>query len=167
MQIENIKGGEMKYSSRRQINFLSRFSIALLIACSISGCSATGKTFVPLEPEANTALIYIYRPDRFLGSGNVWYLRANGAPVTAIRNGGWFAYRSNSGDVTFHSNLRPGVGSLLPGMMDADKEMITIRVEAGKTYFVKFDPDGHYMELVEKSTGESEIQGLKMLEPAE
>jgi len=159
----------MKRSSRRQIKFLFGLSIALLIACTIAGCSATGKTFVPVEPEANTALIYIYRPDRFLGSGNVWYLSANGAEVTAIRNGGWFAYHSTPGDVTFYSDLRPGVGTILHGMMDSDKEMMTISVEAGKTYFVKFDHhmSGPYMELVDKSTGESEIQGLKMLEPAE
>ena len=128
----------MKRNLRRRFNFLFGLSISLLIACTIAGCSATGKIFVPIEHEANTALIYIYRPDRFLGSGNVWHLNANGAKVTEIRNGGWFAYHSKPDDVTFYSNLRPGVGTILPGMMDSDKEMITISVEAGKTYFVKF-----------------------------
>ena len=159
----------MNHSLRRPINIRFGLSIALLIACTIASCSATGKAFVPMELEANKALIYIYRPDRFLGSGNVWHLNANGSKVTAIRNGGWFAYYSEPGDVTFFSNLRPGVGTILPGMIDSDKEMITIGVEAGKTYFVKFDHrmSGPYMELVDKSTGESEIQDLKMLEPAE
>jgi hypothetical protein len=163
------KGEEMKRISRRQIKLLFGLTISLLIVCTLAGCSATGKVFVPVEPEANSALIYIYRPDRFLGSGNVWYLSANGTQVTEIRNGGWFAYHSKPGEVTFFSNLRPGVGTILPGMIDADKEMITLSVEVGKTYFVKFDHrmSGPYMELVDKSTGEPEIQGLKMLEPAE
>lgn len=159
----------MKRNSRRQFEFLFGLSAALLIAFTIAGCSATGKNFVPVGLEANKALIYIYRPDRFLGSGNVWYLSANGAQVTAVRNGGWFAYHSNPGDVTFYSNLRPGVGTVIYGALDSDKKMITIGVEAGKTYFVKFDHrfSGPYMELVDKSTGESEIQGLKMMETAE
>ena len=163
------KRGNMKHNFRRQINFLFGLSTALLIASTLAGCSATGKTFVPVEPQANTALIYIYRPDRFLGCGNVWYLSANGAQVTAIRNGGWFAYHSEPGDVTFYSNLQPGVGTILQGATDSDKEMITISAEAGKTYFVKFDHEmsGPYMKLVDNRTGESEIQGLKLMEPAE
>lgn len=159
----------MERNPRRIIKFLFGLSTALLIACTIAGCSATGINFVPVGLEANKALIYIYRPDRFLGSGNVWYLSANGAQVTAVRNGGWFAYHSKPGDVTFYSNLRPGVGTVLHGMIDSDKEMITIGVEAGKTYFVKFDHrmSGPYMELADTSTGESEIRGLKMMETVE
>ena len=159
----------MQRNARVHIKFLFGLSLALLIACTIAGCGATGKRFVPVEPVADTALIYIYRPSRFLGSGNIWYLKTNGAQVTAVRNGGWFAYHSKPGDVTFYSNLRPGVGTVLYGMLDSDKEMITLSVEAGTTYYVKFDHhmSGPYMELVDKSTGESEIQGLKMMEPIE
>jgi hypothetical protein len=167
--IKIAKGEDMQRNARGQLKFRFGLSLALLIVCTLAGCGATGKIYVPVEPEADTALIYIYRPDRFLGSGNVWYLRTNEAQVTAVRNGGWFAFYSKPGDVTFYSNLRPGVGTLLPGMLDSDKEMITISAEAGQTYFVKFDHhmSGPYMELVDKSTGESEIQGLRMMEPIE
>jgi hypothetical protein len=159
----------MKRDCKHQAKFFFGLSAMLLIVCTITGCSATGKNFVPVEPEANKALIYIYRPDRFLGSGNVWYLSANDAQVTAVRNGGWFAYHSKPGEVTFYSNLRPGVGTILQGSLDSDKEMITIDVETGKTYFVKFDHrmSGPYMELVDNGTGDSEIRGLKMMESIE
>ena len=52
-------------------------SIIILILSTITGCSATGKGFTAMEQVEDKALIYIYRPDRFLGSGNVWYLSDN------------------------------------------------------------------------------------------
>lgn len=141
--------------------------IIILILSTITGCSATGKGFTPMAQVEDKALIYIYRPDRFLGSGNVWYLSDNEKQLTMVNNGGWFAYHKSPGVTTFYSNLRPGVGTILPGMLDSDKEMITFDVEAGKTYYVKFDHhmSGPYMEQVDNKTGENEIQGLKLFDP--
>ncbi|MCG8552258.1 MAG: DUF2846 domain-containing protein [Desulfobacterales bacterium] len=154
----------MKNESSCTNNYL--IALIILALCTIAGCSATGKAFIPIEPTQDKSLIYIYRPDRFLGSGNVWYLSDNEKQLTMVNNGGWFAYHKNPGDVTFYSNLRPGVGTILPGMLDSDKKMITFNVVAGRTYYVKFDHrfSGPYMELVDNNLGEKEIKGLKLFD---
>lgn len=156
----------MKNEHAYKYNHSFTLSVIFLIVCTITGCSATGKSFTPIEQEKDKAVIYIYRPDRFLGSGNVWYLSDNEKQLTMVNNGGWFAYHKNPGTVTFYSNLRPGVGTILPGMLDSDKKMITFDLEAGRTYYVKFDHhmSGPYMELVDNKVGETEIQGLKMFD---
>lgn len=145
----------MKCNWKRQGEYLSCLFVIFVIACMMVGCSATGKTFIPSTPTVDSGIIYIYRTSRFLGSGNVWDLSANGALVTAVINGGWFAYDSKPGSVTFFSKLRPGIGTLVTAPFMSEKEMITINVEVGEVYFVKFDhtSKGPYMELVDKDKG--------------
>ena len=159
----------MKNESVFKDNYTFAFLIIILTLCTISGCSATGKPFMPVKQTEDKALIYIYRPDRFLGSGNVWYLSDNEQQLTMVNNGGWFAYHKNPGNITFYSNLRPGIGTVLPGMLDSDKKMITFDVVAGRTYYVKFDHrmSGPYMELVDSKLGEKEVQGLKLFDRIE
>ncbi len=81
----------------------NNYLIALIILalCTITGCSATGKAFMPIEQTQDKALIYIYRPDRFLGSGNVWYLSDDEKQITMVNNGGWFAYTRIPGILPF------------------------------------------------------------------
>ena len=159
----------MKNESVFKDNYSFALIITILTLCAIPGCSATGKSFIPVEQTEDKALIYIYRPDRFLGSGNVWYLSDNGKQLTMVNNGGWYAYHKNPGNITFYSNLRPGVGAILPGMLDSDKKLIAFDVVAGRTYYVKFDHrmSGPYMELVDNKLGEKEIQGLKLFDRIE
>ncbi len=162
-------GINMKNEHDYKRNHRFTLSIIILLAFTMAGCSATGKSFTPIDQEEDKALIYIYRPDRFLGSGNVWYLSDNEKQLTMVNNGGWFAYCKKPGMITFYSNLRPGVGTILPGMLDSDKKMITFNVEAGRTYYVKFDHrmSGPYMELVGNKIGEIEIQELKLFDRIE
>jgi uncharacterized protein DUF2846 len=167
--ISSCKEINMNCNWKRHGKYISYLFLVLVMVCLMVGCSATGKTFVPSTPTVDSGIIYIYRPSRFLGSGNVWDLRANGTRVTAVQNGGWFAYDSKPGSVTFYSKLRPGLGTLITALFMSEKEMITINVEAGEVYFVKFDhaSKGPYMELVDKDKGKSEIVKLKMNDPLE
>jgi hypothetical protein len=143
--------------------------LVAVIACIVAACGASGKSFVASTPTSGNGLVYVYRTSRFVGSVNVWDLRANGVRVTAVRNGGYFPYDSKPGNVTFSGKLRSNIGTWTVAPFMADREMITINVQPGEVYFVKFDHKGGgaYMELVDKKTGEEEIRDLKMLERLE
>jgi hypothetical protein len=73
--------------------------------------------------------------------------------------------------VTFSTKLRPGFGNFLTAQLESEHEVITINVEPGEVYFLRFTlpagllGPGTAMELVDKSTGETEIRDLKLLEP--
>lgn len=149
----------------RHINLIKTVLIAILLA-TVYGCSAKGKAFLPMEQEPDRALIYIYRPNMFPGSANVWHLRDDEKKLAMVKNGGWFAYYKKAGPVTLYTNLRPGVGTLLGGAIDSDRVMMKLNVEAGKTYYIKFSLHylGPTMSLVDNIVGSDEIKNLKMFD---
>jgi hypothetical protein len=162
----SLKINSWKSSMKGQVGYFSRILLAVIMVCTITACAATGEVFVKSTPTSGNGLIYVYRPWRILGSGNAWYLSVNGVRMTTVTNGGYFPFDLKPDNVTFFAKLRPGIGTLLPALIQPEQEMITINVEPSEVYFVKFDHKitGPYMELVDNNTGETEIQGLKMFD---
>ncbi len=119
------------------------------------------------SPEPDTGIIYLYRVGSMVGGNNVFYLFANDEAITRIGNGGYYPYVSPPGNVTFSTRLRPSAAQRLMAVVVAARkpqDMITIPVEAGEVYYVRFDYYGR-AGLVEREKGEEEIRGLKQFEP--
>lgn len=156
----------MYYSQKSQRVCLFHLLLIVTMACIITGCGATGKAYVASTPTSGHALIYIYRLGRVPGSANAWYLSANGTRITTVTNGGYFAYDAKPGNVTFSAKLRPSILNFLFAIFMPEEEMITVNVEPDNVYFVKFDHkfNGPYMEVVDKSIGETDIHYLYMFD---
>lgn len=156
-------------NNRSETKFVLNILLAAAMTCMIAGCAATGKSFVMSTPTSDKGLIYVYRPPQTMTGGLSWNLSANGVRLTVVKNGGYFPYYAAPGNVTFSAKKRPGLGDLI--VLEAEKELITINVEPGEVYFVRFTfhrgafVAGAVMEIVDKSTGEAEILDLKLLEP--
>lgn len=133
----------------------------LLIGLLVSACSASGPRYRPVAPSSGEAIINVYRPDRFPGSANVYHLVANGQHIAEVSNGGYCVYRAEPGNVSFSTELRPGVGTILPALLMKEQELITVPAEAGETYYVRFDVMGPSMELVPPAEGAAEIADLR------
>ena len=68
----------------------------------ISGCSASGPAFKPVEPiPAGKGVVYIYREPSVFGSAIYGTVSANKRPITKIHNGGYFPDLANPGSVHF------------------------------------------------------------------
>lgn len=137
----------------------------LLLGLFVSGCAASGMPFAKLQPPNDKAVIYIYRPSFIAGSANVWNLSANGSPIADVSNGGYIAYVTDPGNVTFSAKLRPGL-LLITSILIREEELITVYAEAGSSYYIRFNL-GPSMEMIPNEEGEREIAGLHRFDLAD
>lgn len=143
---------------------LCRVLILVAVPCIVASCSATGTSFVYATPSSDHGMIYIYRPGKSFGSGAAQYVNANGVRIGTLYNNGYIPYEARPGSLTLSINIKPNVGTVLFAGAMAPEELITIPVESHEVYFVRFKltSSGSTMELVDNSTGQSEIRDLKM-----
>ncbi len=94
------------------------------------GCSTLGEKFNNAERAPNDkALIYFYRPYSLIG-----YLRSpdvvfRGKKVGALPSGGYLLLKTE-----------PGTAKIYPTFSGAENGEFEISVDAGKVYFVRFEP---------------------------
>jgi hypothetical protein len=123
--------------------------------------------FVPASPPAGQALIYLYRPDKTLGSFHRMDVRAGpiDAPtqVAAVWSGGYFPW-----------HLPPGAVRLAarPWLATDPQSTVTLNVEAGNTYYVKGTVTTGWksphvgLELVDPEKGRSQVRKCRLLPDA-
>ena len=74
----------------------------VLTVVLVTGCSASGPTFKPIDPiPTGKGVVYIYRESGLVVSGVYGTVTANQKPITKIKNGGYYPYISNPGSVHF------------------------------------------------------------------
>jgi hypothetical protein len=165
--------------------FNNSLLVAITIAIVCSGC-ATGQKFAQVPPVVvppDKALIYIYRPTGFFGLTGIgdiatgYNFKGNGFSrehLGYLENGGFFTSIMPPGELTLtgtvkfdtlaaeKSAIRWGVNVM------AEHKLITLNIEAGKTYYLKFwysalnalnEPK---MKLVDSETGLREINKCKL-----
>jgi len=83
----------------------SLFSLVFVIyLVLISGCSATGPVYKKVDtiPEGQ-ALVYIYRPGKFMGGGVVFDVHSGNiedeTEIVELRSGGYFPYFTQPGEL--------------------------------------------------------------------
>jgi hypothetical protein len=156
---------------------LLRVLIVAGMACTLAACAASGKSFVASTPSNDHGLIYVYRSA--FGSANSYYLSANGVRLTTLSYRIYYSYEAKPGNVTLAIKRKAGLnvlgGGLILGVaslaMEKEQELITIPVEPGEVYYVRFQAGSlkgaPSMELVDKNTAESEMRDLHTLESKE
>jgi len=91
----------------------------------LGACSNLGQQFDGLEkPKEDEALIYYYRPNKFLGGGVYYDIRENNQTVTTLYNGGYYPHFTSAGEKNIEASTE-------------STEELCFTAEKGKTYFVR------------------------------
>jgi len=69
------------------------------VCLALTGCGAQGEPFQPLHPAATKAVIYVYRPYKFLSSQMIPVVTC-GHESFELDPGGYYAIREDPGQVT-------------------------------------------------------------------
>lgn len=138
----------------------------------LTGC-ATGPQFSPVvsvTPEK--ALVYLYRSNSFVGGANAYRIWINDMHVTDMGNGEYYPYLADPGELSFKMKMKTNLlnfGAHL--LLEKQKEVLKINVEAGKTYYVKHKWNSSspisnqaLMVLVDEETGSREIKKCRKVE---
>lgn len=130
----------------------------LFLLCSLTACGSLGHKFDGLQtPNENEAIIYYYRPSRFLGCGVYYDIKENGKKVTTLYDGGYYPYRTTAGNKFVSAKTEAA-------------EQISFLVENGKTYFVRGKVHMGIMigrpslKLVPQEKALKEIQNCRIIE---
>lgn len=152
------------------------FLIALGLAVVLNGlgCSAKGPLFTKVMGEPEKTTIYIYRPSRFLMSGQKARTFVDGRRFVDLANGG-YSYVS----------LSPGKHKIeVKGhlMFNIPNQAVELDPEPGTEYYIRFVPEledieflgsmdiyymqqGSLMGLVAPETALPEIEKCRLIEP--
>lgn len=110
---------------KKTIRALLIVSVAALV-----GCAAQGPIFSDTPTNSATARIYVYRPSTIINSAGYPYIHINGVRRNPLYNGGYAEFSVAPGPITVEI-----IGDFLAwGLEDLS---LTIRAEAGKTYFAR------------------------------
>ena len=152
---------------------IMRRNCAVLLALSVlslcAGC-ATGPQFSPsahVGPPPGKALIYLYRMPQLACSACTENIKVNGNYVGNLKNGSYFTYIATPGRLDFTGKLGPGFNTLMTALSVEDK-LMSLNVEAGKTYFIRF---AYYqnifclkMDLIREEAGKAELSNCRLSE---
>lgn len=125
----------------------------------LAGCSVSGPAFKPVESlPADKGVVYIYRQPKGFGGGVFGTVKANQAPLTKIKNGGYYPYIAEPGPV--HFEVKTEATNEADVTVEAGKEKY-LKTSVGMGFFV-----GH-LKLTEVSPeiGKQEIVKCKLLPP--
>lgn len=140
-------------------NLRKSFSIisAILLLLFLSGCAAKGPAFTQIDNlSVDKGLVYIYRVPSIKGAAISYDIHANKNPIFTLKNGGYFPYQTNPGEIEFSASTEA-------------KSAITLDVEAGQTYYIKgslsvgFLMGRPHLSLVSSNVGMKEIQECALL----
>ena len=136
----------------------------LLGLALITGCAATGPTYTAMEtiPEGK-ALVYIYRPQKFMGGGVYFDVHAGNRhahqEIVTLKNGGYFPYITDPGEMELWAKTE-------------STSSVTLDLNAGDTSYVRGSVGvGAFigrpkLTIVDNAVGAAEVRECKLLEPA-
>ena len=153
---------------------LNSFKLVLILCYSVllTGCGAHGPAFSSVElTQSDKALVYIYRQASFVGGANSFKIWVNDNHVTDLKNGGYYAYMADPGELSFKVKKNLDFFDVVFGgwglhyaIWEKQKERLKINVEAGKTYYIKYEADPEsfgfniaMLMLVDEEIGSNEI----------
>lgn len=153
---------------------------ALFFVIALCGCAAglKGPNFQAItDISEDKALIYVYWPDEDLRTE--FAIKANQVRITTLKNGGYFAYETEPGEIKLSANVN--FKMFVTGALEAATAPSTdlnINVEPRLTYYVKCSglapkflslsmTHGQRlgMSLVPEGPGAAQIQYCKLLPP--
>jgi hypothetical protein len=114
---------------------------------------------------ADKALIYLYRPKRYVGSANIYRITVNGKPVADMKAGTRLPYAVPPGRVTLQGRSLPSVLNIGLALGLMEKPNIAFDIAAGKVYFIDVKTGfagGPQFEFVDAHAGLEAVKGLRM-----
>lgn len=109
------------------------FVLACLVLCAtmFAGCAKTPTRgeYVKMDsapvikPAADEGLVYFLRESAFTGGGMSYFIFEDNTKIGVLRSGSYFIHKSKAGKHTYWGETE-------------SKAMVTVNVEAGKTYYV-------------------------------
>lgn len=137
------------------VNAMKLCVTALLSALVLSGCTVGGAAFQKVgEIRQDEAVVYLYRPQAFVGGGVMYDLYANGQKLTTLVHTSYIPYKAPAGNVTFRAITA----------VHRYQATLELKTEPGKTYYVRGGTEriksGHHqptLTLVPNDVGESDI----------
>ncbi|TNF92924.1 MAG: DUF2846 domain-containing protein [Gammaproteobacteria bacterium] len=149
---------------RLNLHGLLSLVIAAFMAI-LSGCSATGPIYQEVDsvPDGK-ALVYIYRPGKFMGGGVVFDVHAGNVEddmaIVELRSGGYYPYFAQPGELQLWAKTE-SMTSLTLDINAGDRRYIKGTVGVG---FLVGRPK---LTEVDEQTGAREIKECVLLTPAE
>ncbi len=143
----------------RQLPFIACIGVFALM----SGCAASGPIFEPAAPAIDDqALIYIYRPGKFMGGGVAFDIHASAGSddveIVTLKSGGYFPYYVSPGELELWGKTE-------------SKSSVTLDVRAGDVQYVRGSVGAGIimgrpkLSVVDAETGAAEIKECKLLQP--
>ena len=99
-------------------------ALALCIGASISTQAAEPAAAAPGAAAEGTATVIFFRPRKFVGAAIGFKVRENGTEMGKLRNGKYFSLK-----------VKPGTHAY--DVHGETKDVLTLEVEAGQTYYVQ------------------------------
>lgn len=136
-------------------NHLKQFVIAILSVFVLSACTIGGAAFQKVGSiKQDEAVVYLYRPQAFVGGGVMYDIYANGQKLTTLVHTSYVPYVAPAGNITFRAQTA----------VHGYQTVLDIKTEPGKIYYVRGGTDrikgGHHLPtltLVSNEVGEAEI----------
>ncbi len=133
-------GAENSSPMRRYISTLVLFTALLML----QGCATTSQ----FKPVANfppdKALIYIYRKQNYIGSGESFKIFANHKPITFLTASGvftdnnYYPYVAAPGEIAFTGKRVTGGEMHLFDFVYSEDKLGELDAKAGQTYYLRF-----------------------------
>lgn len=136
---------------------ITRMAACVVCALLIAGCATLGPIYQKTDqiPDG-VGLVYIYRPNSFVGGGVSYDVRVGNTVITTLYKGGYFPYFAKPGELELWAKTEA-------------KSAVTLDVRAGKIYYVKgtvgvgFIVGRPHLMVVPESVGETEIAECKLI----
>ena len=136
-----------------------KIAILGFLACAVflGSCASVQRQGAPAtgdRPKAAKGLIIFYREKKFAGWGVGYNVRDGENRIGGLPNGSYFVYDATPGPHTFSAATE-------------SKAERTIKVESGKTYYIRGEIEmglvvgRPYLTIVDPQEGASAVKGLK------
>lgn len=104
---------------------MKRALFTMLFVVSLTACGSLGHKFDgKISPNKDEAVVYFYRPSKFIGGGVYYDVKENNQIITTLYNGGYYPHKTSQGTKYYTAKTE---GS----------DEISFPVEKGKIYFVR------------------------------
>lgn len=131
------------------------FLLCILALCS---CANLGEKFSPQQPNSDEAIVYFYRPWKYVGGATSPDIQENGSKIITMYNGGYYPHHTTTGSHTYT------VESL------ENTDSVTLDIHSGKEYYVSSGVNwgmisGRYniKFVTDRNRALSEIQECKLI----
>ena len=119
---------------------------------------------------ADKSLIYLYRPDRYVGGANIYRITLNGTPVADMKVGTRLATPVVPGQTTLEGRSLASPLNVGLALAMMEKPNIVFETQPGRAYFIDVKTGfagGPQFEFVDADTGLEAAKSLRLADPAE